>query len=328
MPKYSVIIPVYNRPQEIDELLHSLTQVKYSDFEVIVVEDGSLLSSEDICKGYKDKLTLQYHYQQNTGPGPARNKGAEFAAGEYFLFFDSDCLIPREYFKHVDASLNDIDCYGGPDMAHESFNTIQKAISYSMTSTITTGGIRGGKKKLDKFYPRSFNMGIKKEVFRELNGYAQLRFGEDLDFSMRILEAGYQTKLIDHATVYHKRRNNFRTFFKQVYNSGIARINLNYRHPGSLKLVHAIPTVFSVGYILMLIAGIFYPPFLILHTLPLLLFFIDAIIKTKSIKVGVVSSIAAMVQIFGYGLGFLSALIKRKVLKRKEFAAYEKNFYN
>ena len=197
-----------------------------------------------------------------------------------------------------------------------------------MTSTLTTGGIRGGKKKLDKFYPRSFNMGIKREVFLELNGYAQLRFGEDLDFSMRILEAGYTTKLIEEAAVYHKRRNNFKTFFKQVYNSGIARINLNYRHPGSLKLVHALPAIFSTGYLLTLLLGILNPVIYLLHLLPFILFFIDAGIKTRNIWVAVVSSGAAMVQIFGYGLGFLSALIKRTIFGKKEFTAYEKNFYS
>jgi len=327
MPKYSIIIPVYNRPQEIDELLQSLTQVNYSDFEVIVIEDGSHLSSEDICLNYQKHLNLTYKTQKNSGPGPARNTGAKLANGDYFLFFDSDCLIPPAYFEEVNKELNDVDCFGGPDMAHESFNTIQKAISYSMTSTLTTGGIRGGKKKLDKFYPRSFNMGIKKEVFRKLDGFEKLRFGEDLDFSMRILKSGFTTKLIDKAAVFHKRRNNFKTFFKQVYNSGIARINLNYRHPGSLKLVHAIPAVFTLGYLFTLLLGLFFPLLFVLIVIPWIIFSIDATLQTKSIKVGATSSIAAMVQIFGYGSGFITAFIKRNLLNRKEFTAYEKNFY-
>lgn len=327
MPKYSVIIPVYNRPHELDELLQSLTLVHYSDFEVIIVEDGSQLTSEDICLDYKNILTLRYAYQNNTGPGPARNTGASLAEGDYFLFFDSDCLIPVEYFNKVDEKLHNVDCFGGPDMAHPSFNTIQKAISYSMTATLTTGGIRGGKKKLDKFYPRSFNMGIKKEVFRALNGFEKLRFGEDLDFSMRIIEAGYTTKLITEASVYHKRRNNFRSFFKQVYNSGIARINLNYRHPGSLKLVHVLPALFTFGYAFTLLAGILFPILYVLALAPWLLFFTDASIQSKSIKVGFAASLAAMVQILGYGLGFISATIKRKIFKGREFTAYERNFY-
>ncbi|SMO73361.1 Glycosyltransferase, catalytic subunit of cellulose synthase and poly-beta-1,6-N-acetylglucosamine synthase [Saccharicrinis carchari] len=328
MPKYSVIIPVYNRPHELDELLHSLTLVNYKDFEVIVVEDGSQRSSKDICAHYKNKLNLRYEYQNNTGPGPARNTGAGLAQGDYFLFFDSDCLIPAEYFNRVDEKLDNVDCFGGPDMAHPSFNTIQKAISYSMTATLTTGGIRGGKKKLDKFYPRSFNMGIKKEVFQELKGFAKLRFGEDLDFSMRILEAGYTTKLIIEAGVYHKRRNNFKSFFKQVYNSGIARINLNYRHPGSLKMVHALPALFTIGYIITILAGIYFPSFYLLALFPWIIFIVDASIQSKSVKVGMASSLAAMVQIVGYGLGFISATIKRKLFRGREFTAYEKNFYD
>ncbi len=328
MPKYSVIIPVYNRPQEIDELLNSLSAVNYQDFEVIVIEDGSKSSSEVVCNRYNNKLQLTYQYQSNTGPGPARNHGASLATGDYFVFFDSDCIIPPDYFIHVDKGLNNKDCFGGPDRAHDSFNIIQKAINYSMTSTLTTGGIRGGKKKLDKFYPRSFNMGIKNEVYKALKGFAKLRFGEDLDFSMRIIEAGYTSKLIDEAWVYHKRRNNFRTFFKQVHNSGIARINLNYRHPGSLKLVHAIPAIFTLGYSLCFLTGIFFPTLLLLCLLPLIVFLFDASLKTRSITVGIVSSIAAMVQIFGYGSGFISAFIKRKILKKQEFTAYEENFYN
>ncbi|GAF02365.1 glycosyltransferase [Saccharicrinis fermentans] len=328
MPKYSVIIPVYNRPQEIDELLHSLTRVHYKDFEVIVIEDGSTLSAESVCIQYQHQLHLRYQFQENTGPGPARNKGAELATGEYFLFFDSDCLIPPAYFNYVDSHLNKVDCFGGPDKAHASFNTIQKAISYSMTSTLTTGGIRGGEKKLDTFYPRSFNMGIKKDVFRSLGGFERLRFGEDLDFSMRILEAGYSTKLINEAAVFHKRRNNFRSFFKQVFNSGIARINLQYRHPGSLKLVHAIPAMFTLGYAIYILIGFFVPILLPLTLLPWLIFFIDAAIQTKSIRVAMSASVAAMVQIVGYGSGFLTAIFKRMIFKRKEFTAYEKNFYN
>ncbi len=327
-PKYSIIIPVYNRPHELDELLHSLTLVNYTNFEVIIVEDGSQLSSKEICLKYNDKLNLRYEYQENTGPGPARNTGAKLAQGEYFLFFDSDCLIPVEYFTRVNEKLDNVDCFGGPDMAHPSFNTIQKAISYSMTATLTTGGIRGGKKKLDKFYPRSFNMGIKKEVFKALNGFAKLRFGEDLDFSMRILEADYTTKLIIEAAVYHKRRNNFRSFFKQVYNSGIARINLNYRHPGSLKVVHTLPALFTFGYIITLLAGVLFPFLFLLAIVPWLLFFTDASVKTKSITVGIAASLAAMVQIIGYGLGFISATLKRKLFKAREFTAYQKNFYD
>ncbi len=327
MPKFSVIIPVFNRPNEIEELLNSLTNVNYSDFEIIVIEDGSDLSSKDICINYNNKLNLIYHYQNNTGPGPARNKGAEIANGDYFLFFDSDCIIPPNYFLNVDKSLHNIDCFGGPDKAHASFSNIQKAINYSMTSSLTTGGIRGGKKKLDKFYPRSFNMGIKKEVYKALNGFEKLRFGEDLDFSMRILENGYTTKLIDDAWVYHKRRNNFRSFFKQVHNSGIARINLNYRHPGTIKLVHWMPAFFTVGYPIGIILSTLFPYIGWFLLIPPLLFLSDAFTKTKQFIPSFLAVLTSFTQLIGYGSGFLRAFLNRKFLKKSEFSAFEKNFY-
>ncbi len=328
MPKFSIIIPVFNRPQEIDELLHSLTEVNYSNFEVIVVEDGSHLSSENICNGYSSKLKLQYIRQDNSGPGPARNNGAKIAKGEILIFLDSDCLVPNDYFKYVNNKFNEVDCYGGPDKAHESFNVIQKAINYSMTSILTTGGIRGGKKKLDKFYPRSFNLGIKKVVFDKLNGFENLRFGEDLDFSMRIQENGYKTMLIEDAWVYHKRRNNFKSFFKQVYNSGIARINLNLRHPGTLKLIHWLPSFFSISYLMGIVISFFFPIILWLLATPLIIFFIDALIKTKEIIPALIAIITSYTQLFGYGTGFINAFFNRNILNKGEFNAFEKSFYN
>ncbi len=327
MLKYSIVIPVYNRPQEIDELLDSLTKIPHKNFEVIVVEDGSLLSSDLICKNYRDALDITYHFQKNTGPGLARNVGASLAKGETIVFFDSDCLIPTNYFEAVDDRIDQLDCYGGPDMAHESFNTIQKAISYSMTSTLTTGGIRGGKKKLDKFYPRSFNMGIKRSVFNALEGFRDIRFGEDLDFSLRIIENGYKAALIEKAAVYHKRRNNMKSFFKQVFNSGIARINLHLWHPGSLKLVHIAPSVFTIGYFAFLLASIFQPELLVFNLLPLIAFFIDALIKNKSLKIAGVAIVSSMVQTIGYGSGFLYAFYKRILLKKQENGAFTKSFY-
>ncbi len=328
MYKYSIIIPVYNRPNEIKELLDSLLQISYNNYEVIIVEDGSEKKSEDICKEYKDKLNLTYYYQENTGPGPARNTGAALAKGEYLIFFDSDIIVPEKYFEILNKEVNNIDSFGGPDMAHESFSPIQKAISYSMTSKITTGGIRGGKKQLDKFYPRSFNLGVKREVFNDIKGYSKMRFGEDLDFSMRLLEKGYSSKLIIDAAVYHKRRNTFRSFYKQVYNSGIARINLYYRHPKSLKLVHVAPSLFVIGNVLLLISGIIYFPLLLLIFIAPLTFFIHALFSTRNLKVAFLSMIASMVQLFGYGLGFLSATIKRIIFKNKEFDAFNKTFYD
>ena len=263
--KYSIIVPVYNRPDEVDELLESLSNQTLKDFEVIIVEDGSVKSCKDVCDKYAGILALHYYVKENSGPGQSRNYGAERANGEWLIVLDSDVVLPEAYLEAVDKSLKhtgsgtlckgslhnvpDPVCFGGPDAAHPSFTPVQKAISYSMTSFFTTGGIRGGKAKLDKFYPRSYNMGIRRDVYQALGGFSKMRFGEDIDFSYRIVEAGHRPQLFPDAWVWHKRRTDFRKFFRQVYNSGIARINLMKRHPGTLKLVHLLPTVFTLGVI-------------------------------------------------------------------------------
>lgn len=337
--KYSIIIPVYNRPDEADELLQSLTQQTVKDFEVIIVEDGSSIPCKHIADKYADVLDVKYFLKENGGPGPARNFGVSHAQGDYVLILDSDCVIPQGYLDAVEAELkaNPCDAFGGPDAAHDSFTPVQKAISYSMTSFFTTGGIRGGKKKgaMDKFYPRSFNMGVKRSVYNELNGFSKMRFGEDIDFSYRIVEAGHPSRLFPEAWVWHKRRTDFRKFFKQVFNSGIARINLEKRHPGTMKLVHMLPMVFTVGVIglvlLAIIAAIFIPKYCWIPLLPLLLYalliFIDSSKQNKSLKVGILSVPAAFVQLMGYGLGFIKAWWLRCVQGKDEFTAFEKNFY-
>ena len=235
--KYSFIIPVYNRPDEVDELLDSLTRQTLRDFEVIVVEDGSSVPCKEVVDRYADRLTIHYYNKENSGPGQTRNYGVERAHGEYMLILDSDCIIPENYLKEVEAELQreKADAFGGPDRAHESFSDVQKAINYAMTSFFTTGGIRGGKKKLDKFYPRSFNMGVRKDVYQALGGFSKMRFGEDIDFSIRIFKGGYACRLFPEAWVWHKRRTDLKKFFKQVHNSGIARINLYKKYPESLK---------------------------------------------------------------------------------------------
>ena len=334
---YSIIIPVYNRPDEVDELLESLTTQTVKDFEVIIVEDGSQKPCKDVCDKYVGKLDIKYHLKENGGPGPARNYGVEKAQGDYVLILDSDCVIPSGYLAAIEAELkaNPCDAFGGPDAAHESFTDIQKAISYSMTSFFTTGGIRGGKKKLDKFYPRSFNMGMKRSVYNNLNGFSKMRFGEDIDFSYRIFENGYTCRLFPEAWVWHKRRTDMRKFFKQVFNSGIARINLEKRHPGTMKLVHMLPMVFTVGVIflvaLAIVSAFTFPTLWWIPLCPLLLYmlliFTDSSIVNKSVKIGVLSIIAAYVQLMGYGLGFIKAWWLRCVLGKSEFAAFEKNFY-
>ena len=334
---YSVIVPVYNRPDEVDELLASLCRQEEKDFEVVIVEDGSQVTCEEVCRKYEDRLQLKYFMKSNSGPGQSRNYGAERASGEWLIVLDSDVVLPDGYLKAVTAELasHPCDAWGGPDAANDSFTPVQKAISYSMTSFFTTGGIRGGKAKLDKFYPRSFNMGIRRDVYMSLSGFSKMRFGEDIDFSYRIVEAGYKTALLPEAWVWHKRRTDFRKFFRQVFNSGIARINLEKRHPGTMKLVHLLPMLFTVGTLsLLLIAlcGLFMALWLpAIALLPLLLYsliiFIDSSIRNKSLWVGLLSIPAAFVQLIGYGFGFLKAWWKRIVLRQDEFTAFEKNFY-
>ena len=355
--KYSIIVPVYNRPDEVDELLQSLTEQELKDFEVVIVEDGSQKPCKDVCDKFADILDLHYYVKENGGPGQARNYGAERARGEWLIILDSDVVLPKGYLTAVDAEVSTplphregqgggSAAFGGPDASHPSFTPVQKAISYSMTSFFTTGGIRGGKAKLDKFYPRSFNMGIRRDVYLPLGGFSKMRFGEDIDFSYRIVEAGYRPQLFPDAWVWHKRRTDFRKFFRQVYNSGIARINLEKRHPGTLKLVHLLPMVFTVGVIaLILIAAVaramihYDAPnwhtwyWICLAALsPILLYaliiFIDSSIKNKSLKVGLLSIPAAFVQLMGYGFGFIESWWKRCVLKKDEFTAFEKNFYS
>lgn len=328
--KYSIIVPVYNRPDEVDELLESLTKQTLKDFEVIIVEDGSIKPCKDVCEKYANILDLHYYAKENSGPGQSRNYGAERSNGEWLIILDSDVVLPEGYLEAVEKSLassTSIAAWGGPDAAHPSFTPVQKAISYSMTSFFTTGGIRGGKAKLDKFYPRSFNMGIRRDVYLKLEGFTKMRFGEDIDFSYRIVEAGYMPRLFPEAWVWHKRRTDFRKFFRQVYNSGIARINLEKRHPGTMKLVHLLPTVFTLGVIgLLLITFIF-----TYACVPIILYsaiiFIDSSIKNKSLWVGLLSIPAAFVQLMGYGFGFIESWWKRCVLKQDEFKAFEKNFY-
>ena len=347
--KYSVIVPVYNRPEEVDELLDSLTRQTLCDFEVIIVEDGSQTPCQEVCDKYADHLDLKYFMKENSGPGQSRNYGVERAAGEYVIILDSDVVLPKGYLQAVDDELRQKPCdaFGGPDRAHDSFTDTQKAISYSMTSFFTTGGIRGGKKKLDKFYPRSFNMGIRRDVYQELGGFSRMRFGEDIDFSIRIFKAGCKCRLFPGAWVYHKRRTDFRKFWRQVYNSGIARINLYKMYPESLKLVHLLPMVFTVGmfflitmFLIGILVGIFIcpyedPPFglmictasLLFPMLYSLLIFADSSIRNRSLIIGLLSIRAAFTQLMGYGCGFLMAWWKRCVRGRDAFSAYDKNFY-
>ena len=336
--KYSVIVPVYNRPNECEELLESLTHQTQRDFEVIIVEDGSSVPCREVVERYADKLAVHYYDKPNSGPGQTRNYGVERANGEYVIILDSDVVLPEGYFAAIDAELaaNPCDAFGGPDRAHESFSTTQKAINYAMTSFFTTGGIRGGKAKLDKFYPRSFNMGVRREVYQALDGFSAMRFGEDIDFSTRIFKSGYRCRLFPEAWVYHKRRTDLKKFFKQVHNSGIARIHLSHRHPGTHKLVHLLPAVFTLGVAFLLVLALLSLCFgceigTLVSLSPLLLFAlligVDATRQSCSLAVGVTAIAAAFVQLTGYGTGYLSAWWRCNVRGEGEFEAFSQTFY-
>lgn len=332
--KYSFVIPVYNRPQELQELLSSLASQRLADFEVIVVEDGSSLPAQDVCDSFSGQLALRYFSKPNSGPGLSRNYGAERASGEYIIVLDSDCVLPPDYLFGVEKELQQaalqsvrIDAFGGPDRASSDFTPVQKAISYSMTSFFTTGGIRGGKHKMDKFYPRSFNMGVRREVWNLLGGFSPMRFGEDIDFSIRLYKANCVVRLFPEAWVWHKRRANFRQFYRQVFNSGIARINLFKKYPESLKLVHMLPAAFTLGCIACLLLSLWHVWFILPVVFYVILLFFDALFRCKSMKVAALAVVAAFVQLFGYGLGFLQAFVRRVLCKRDEYASFQKNFY-
>ena len=330
---FSIIIPLYNRPQEIDELLDSLTRLQYRSFEVIVVEDGSSISSKDIVNRYKDRLAIRYFEKRNEGQGFARNYGFTKAKGDFFIVFDSDILVPDTYLNHVLDALEkkQWDAFGGPDAAHASFTDVQKAISYSMTSPFTTGGIRGNKKHVGQFHPRSFNMGISRQVYEKTNGFRLSRRSEDIEFSIRMIGAGFRVGLIPEAFVYHKRRATFAQFFKQTHAFGKGRIDIFMLFPGELKTVHALPAVFVVGVIALFALNLFVflhagrpqiwialiwigNGFLGLYTV---LLFLHALIKTRDLKVALLGVLAAYVQLFAYGTGFIRQYVSAVLLKNR-----------
>ncbi len=336
--KISIVIPLYNRPDEIDELLDSLEKQTSNNFDVIVVEDGSDKPSKDIVEKYSNKLDVKYLFKQNSGPGLTRNYGAERSDGDYIVFFDSDCIIPPDYVKIVTESLTTeyVDAYGGPDAALPTFTPVQKAISYAMTSILSTGGIRGASEKAGKFHPRSFNMGFSRKVFENTSGFSNMRFGEDIDMTLRILEQGYTTKLIKDAFVYHKRRTDFRKFFKQIFNSGCARINLKLRHKGSLKLIHTFPSLFLLGNVFCILAALVTALIFkniiapLICVAPLVLFALIVLVdstRQNGFKVGLLSVIAVYVQLTAYGLGFLKAVWHGLIRKKGDTFGFVRNFY-
>ncbi|HTD42159.1 MAG TPA: glycosyltransferase [Mucilaginibacter sp.] len=319
---FSIIIPLYNRPQEIKELLESLTLQTYKEFEVLVLEDGSVNDAADIVKTFEDQLDVRYFVKENEGQGFTRNYGFERAKGDYFVIFDSDCLIPADYLQIVNDHLKTdwLDAYGGPDDAHPSFTPVQKAISYSMTSPFTTGGIRGNKKGIGQFHPRSFNMGVSRKVWETVGGFIITRSGEDIEYSIRIHSAGFKIGLIPDAKVYHKRRTDFLQFYKQLHFFGRARINVYKFFPSELKAVHFFPAIFTLGIFFTLIANILRWRIAELcnfaYALFILLIFFHSWQRNKSAKVALLSIIAAFTQLTAYGFGFMQDFWKRVVLKR------------
>jgi glycosyltransferase involved in cell wall biosynthesis len=320
---FSIIIPLYNRPQEIDELLHTLTKQNYLQFEVLIIEDGSKIDAKAIVDSYTDRLDISYYFKENAGQGFARNFGFERAKGDYFIVFDSDCLIPPNYLETVKNYLLDeqLDAYGGPDGSHPSFTPVQKAISYSMTSPFTTGGIRGNKKHIGTFHPRSFNMGISREVWEKTGGFILTRLGEDIEFSIRIHSLGYKIGLIPDAVVYHKRRTDFFQFYKQLHFFGRARINIYKHFPSELKLVHFFPAFFTLFLLLSLFFNLFGSALAelcnTLLAIYVLLIFFHSCNVNKSSKVAFLSIAASMVQLAAYGLGFMQDFWKRIILRKQ-----------
>lgn len=327
---FSLIIPVYNRPDEIEELLHSLTLQDYKDgYEVVVVEDGSSIPCKDVIEHFTGKLTISYYFKQNSGPGDSRNFGMRMAKGDYFIILDSDCILPPHYLSSiaVNLSANYVDCFGGADAALDSFSDVQKAINFAMTSFMTTGGIRGKSEKLEKFQPRSFNMGISKKAFEASEGFGHIHPGEDPDLSIRLWKLGFETRLFANSYVYHKRRIDWGKFKKQVSKFGKARPILDAWHPEYKKITFLFPTIFIVGLFLsaiLMLSGVWY--FLFCYFFYFLMVLITASVK-NGIKVGALSVVAVFMQFYGYGLGYLQSFIKVHLLRQDPKVAFPELFF-
>lgn len=328
---FSFIIPVYNRPEEVKELLDSFTKLESNiDYEIVIVEDGSNISSKAIVDKFSDTLNISYYCKKNSGPGDSRNYGMRRAKGNYFIILDSDCLLPKTYLNIVNEHLSKdfVDCFGGPDTAHESFTNIQKAINFAMTSFITTGGLRGGKHNTGNFQPRSFNMGLSKTAFEASGGFGNIHPGEDPDLSIRLHKLGFRTKLINEAFVFHKRRISWSKFFKQVYKFGMTRPILNLWYPETRRITYWFPTLFSLGFfaaILLFVLGFYW--FLMLFGFYFLAVFFMAFIKSKTFSVASLSIFAILVQFIGYGYGFLSSSFAIKILRKNPESYFPNLFF-
>ncbi len=339
--KYSIIIPSFNRADEIKEMVRSIQNLRFdrNKFEVLIVDDGSTDNTIELLKKYQEEAnyTLTYCSQNNQGPGVARNKGTQEADGDFFIFIDSDCTVPESWLSEINTALNNnkADAFGGPDTYRDEFPAILKAINYSMTSFITTGGLRGKKgKKLAKFYPRSFNMGISRQIIKKIGGFGSLRHGQDIEFSNRIIKSGAKIVFVANAPVYHKRRTNIRRFYKQVFNWGVARINLYMIDHSMIEPLHAMPAIITLITLLVGLLAIFIPPVrtifwigYILFGLVLLFSMLDSIRLYKDVRPALFLPLIMPAQIFGYGFGFIHNFIRRVILKKKEIVGFEKRYY-
>lgn len=328
---FSLIIPVFNRPDEVQELLESLSGMDYTPaFEVVIIEDGSTINCKDVVASYQDKLDISYYFKENSGPGDSRNYGMRKATGDYFIILDSDCILPKSYLAEVDKSLKEsyVDCFGGPDKALDSFSDIQKAINFTMTSFLTTGGIRGGSEKIDKFQPRSFNMGLSQKAFEASGGFGNIHPGEDPDLSIRLWNMGFETKLFPSAFVYHKRRIDWSKFYKQVNKFGKARPILNSWYPKYGKVTYFFPTVFVLGFVVAVATFVLGNAILIsLYACYFALLFLSAGWEAKSVKIALLSLVAFVIQFYGYGFGFLKSFVFVQLLGKDPKKVFPELFF-
>lgn len=313
---FSIIVPVYNRPDEVEALLESLAGQTDGGFQCVIVEDGSTVPCGEICRRFGEKLNLKYFYKENEGRSIARNYGMDRADGDYFIFVDSDCILPPDYVESLRRALeaSPAECFGGPDAAHESFSPLQKAINFAMTSFLTTGGIRGGKVQLEKFVPRTFNMGFSRDVYEKVGGFREM-FSEDIDMSTRIRNAGFNPVLYRDVKVFHKRRVDFRKFWRQVHIFGMSRITLQLLYPGSMKAVHWLPALFVIFSLAMIVGALFSVIFIVPLLLYLLALFITASVSMRSIRLGAMATVASIIQLYGYGTGFIRAYVWKILLR-------------
>ena len=329
--EFSFIIPVFNRPNEIDELLHSFNSLKFDNsYEIVIIEDGSTIPSKTVINTYQEKLNISYFTKENSGPGDSRNFGMQHAKGNYFIILDSDCILPPNYLNIVSSFLKDnyIDCFGGPDAAHKDFSDIQKAINFSMTAFITTGGIRGNKAQINKFQPRSFNMGLSKDAYIKTGGFGNIHPGEDPDLSIRLWKIGYQTTLIPEAFVFHKRRISWSKFYKQVSKFGLVRPILNMWHPESKKITYWFPSLFILGLLVALVLAVFsYFQLLALYGIYFLVVFLIALRSTRSLKIAIQSIFATMIQFTGYGFNFLKSITILRISTKEPEEIFPQLFF-